>query len=231
MKYSNIKEAIFLRRPNRFIAFCEIDGKEEKVHVKNTGRCKELLIPGVKVYLEHSDNPNRKTAYSLIAVRKGDRLINMDSQIPNKVVYEALASGALVLPGLEGRDIRVQPEKTYKNSRFDAYVETEKDKAFIEVKGVTLEEDGIVRFPDAPTERGVKHIYELIDAAANGFKAYIIFIIQMKDVKYFTPNVITHEAFGVALKEAVSKGVQVLAYDCTVESDFIILDSPVQVRL
>lgn len=231
MKYSNIKEAIFLRRPNRFIAFCEIDGKEEKVHVKNTGRCKELLIPGVKVYLEHSDNPNRKTAYSLIAVRKGDRLINMDSQIPNKVVYEALGSGSLLLPGLEGRDIRVQPEKTYKNSRFDAYVETEKDKAFIEVKGVTLEEDGIVRFPDAPTERGVKHIYELIDAAKNGFKAYIIFIIQMKDVKYFTPNVITHEAFAVALKEAVSKGVQVLAYDCTVEPDCIILDSPVQVKL
>lgn len=231
MKYSNIKEAIFLRRPNRFIAFCEIDGKEEKVHVKNTGRCKELLIPGVKVYLEHSDNPNRKTAYSLIAVRKGDRLINMDSQIPNKVVYEAIGSGMLVLPGLEGRDIRVQPEKTYKNSRFDAYVETEKDKAFIEVKGVTLEEDGIVRFPDAPTERGVKHIHELIDAASNGFKAYIIFIIQMKDVKYFTPNVITHEAFGIALKEAVSKGVQVLAYDCTVEPDCIILDSPVQVKL
>lgn len=231
MNYSNIKEAIFLRRPNRFIAFCEVDGKEEKVHVKNTGRCKELLIPGVTVYLEHSDNPNRKTAYSLIAVRKGERLINMDSQIPNKVVYEALHRGTLILPGLEGSNIHIQPEKTYKNSRFDAYVETEKDKAFIEVKGVTLEEDGVVRFPDAPTERGVKHIFELIDAAGNGYKAYIIFIIQMKDVKYFAPNVMTHEAFGTALKEAVKKGVQVLAYDCEVEPDRITLASPVQVKL
>lgn len=230
MKYSNCIQATFISRPNRFIAYCKIEGEEVKVHVKNTGRCKELLIPGVTVYLEHSDNPNRKTAYSLIAVQKGSRLINMDSQAPNKVVYEALQSGALSLPGLEGEITLIQPEKTYKESRFDVYIETTSECVFVEVKGVTLEEEGIVRFPDAPTERGKKHLYELMDAAQKGYKAYVVFVVQMKDVLYFTPNHITHKAFADAVTEVSRKGVQILAYDCQVTPDTLVLDCPVPVR-
>ena len=152
MKYNNSIPATFISRPNRFIAYCQIGDETVKVHVKNTGRCKELLIPGVTVYLEYDGNPKRKTAYSLIAVQKGERLINMDSQVPNKVFYEAVRLEKINLPGLSQKVLMLKPEKTYKNSRFDAYIKTETQKAFVEVKGVTLEEDGIVRFPDAPTE-------------------------------------------------------------------------------
>ncbi len=231
MKYLNCMKATFISRPNRFIAYCEIEGQEVKVHVKNTGRCKELLIPGVTVYLEHSDNPNRKTAYSLIAVQKGERLINMDSQAPNKVVYEALQNGSLCLPGLEGTITLIRPEKTYKESRFDVYLETEVERAFVEVKGVTLEEDGIVRFPDAPTERGKKHLYELMDASEKGYKAYVVFVIQMEGVLYFTPNRITHAAFADAVAEVSRKGVQILAYDCQVTPDTLVLGQPVPVKI
>ena len=168
MKYNNIVEGKFLERPYRFISYCEIDNNIEKVHVKNTGKCKELLIPKCKVYLEESDNPNRKTKYSLISVQKGNRLINMDSQVPNKVVYEALLNNKISLPGLNENIIKIKPETTYENSRFDIYIETENKRAFIEVKGVTLEEDDIVMFPDAKTERGVKHINELVKASKEG---------------------------------------------------------------
>ncbi|MHC1748547.1 MAG: DNA/RNA nuclease SfsA [Cellulosilyticaceae bacterium] len=229
--YDNILEATFISRPNRFIAHCLVEGQEVIVHVKNTGRCKELLIPGVKVYLQHHDNPKRKTNYSLIAVEKGDRLINMDSQVTNKVCYEALKDGLLVLPDLQSPLSLIKGEYTYHNSRFDVYVSTEEEEAFVEVKGVTLEEEGVVRFPDAPTERGIKHIYELIDAVKEGYKAYILFVIQMEDVKYFSPNNITHKAFGDALIEAKRQGVHILAYDSIVKPDGIELNRKVEVRL
>lgn len=231
MKYNNSIAATFISRPNRFIAYCQIGEETVKVHVKNTGRCKELLIPGVTVYLEYDGNPRRKTAYSLIAVQKGERLINMDSQVPNKVFYEAVRLEKISLPGLNQKILMLKPEKTYKNSRFDAYIETETEKAFVEVKGVTLEEDGIVRFPDAPTERGIKHIYELIEAVSEGYKAYLVFIIQMNEIKYFTPNRQTQEAFAVALELAEQKGVTLLAYDCTVQADQIEIRNPVPVIL
>ena len=202
MKYQNIVEGKFLERPNRFISYCEIDNNIEKVHVKNTGKCKELLIPKCKVYLEESDNPNRKTKYSLISVQKGNRLINMDSQVPNKVVYEALLNNKISLPGLNENIIKIKPETTYENSRFDIYIETENKRAFIEVKGVTLEEDDIVMFPDAKTERGVKHINELVKASKEGYLSYIVFVIQMSDVIYFTPNDKMHKDLGDALRIA-----------------------------
>ena len=196
----------------------KINEKIEICHVKNTGRCKELLIKGATVYLEHSDNPNRKTAYSLIAVQKGHRLINIDSQAPNKVLYEGLLNKAIVLPKFE-EIIEIRPERVYQKSRFDFYIENENKKAFIEVKGVTLEEDGVVKFPDAPTKRGLKHVYELVDSLEDGYMAYIIFVIQMNDVKYFTPNNETQKEFGHALQYAQSKGVHILAYECDVKPD------------
>lgn len=225
MKYKNIKKGIFIERPNRFIAHVEIDGATEICHVKNTGRCKELLLPGSVVYVEKSDNPNRKTGFDLISVIKGKRHINMDSQVPNKVVRDWLGKGNLF------KDVTlIKPEAKYKNSRFDFYVETKKDKIFIEVKGVTLEENNIVLFPDAPTERGVKHINELIECLQEGYKAYVIFVIQMKDVDYFTPNSVTHKEFAEALKAAHNKGVEILALDCVVEEGFIEIDKKVEVR-
>lgn len=226
MIYNNIKEGIFLERPNRFIAHVLIDGAVEVCHVKNTGRCKELLIQGVTVYLEEHDNPKRKTKYSLIAVYKGDRLINMDSQAPNQVVFDWIKNG-----GLFTEITAVKRESTYKTSRFDLYVETKDSRAFIEVKGVTLEDNGVVRFPDAPTLRGVKHIYELIECKKNGYEAYIIFVIQMSKVSYFEPNNITHKEFGEALREAQNQGVSIRAYDCNVTSDSLELKEEVQVRL
>lgn len=231
IKYNHIIEATFIDRPNRFIAHCQVEGKEVLVHVKNTGRCKELLIPGVTVYLEYHDNPKRKTNYSLIAVQKGTRLINMDSQVTNKMCYEALEQGTLVLPGMSSPLTYIRGEYTYKNSRFDAYVKADDVEAFIEVKGVTLEEEGVVRFPDAPTERGVKHIYELVDAVKEGYKAYILFVIQMEGVQYFAPNNVTHKAFGEALAYAESQGVHILAYDSKVNPDGIELNKPVKVVL
>ncbi|MDF2803338.1 MAG: sfsA, partial [Anaerocolumna sp.] len=177
MIYNNIKAGIFKARPNRFVAHIEIDGHIEICHVKNTGRCKELLLPDCIVYVEEASNTARKTKYSLIAVLKGEKIINMDSQIPNKAVHEWLLEGNLF------QDITlIKPEKVYGNSRFDFYIETSKQKIFMEVKGVTLEEDGVVRFPDAPTERGVKHMNELISCTKQGYEAYILFVIQMEDV-------------------------------------------------
>lgn len=230
MKYSNIISGIFISRPNRFIANVMIDDKLELAHVKNTGRCKELLIPGVLVYLEKHNNPNRKTKYSLIAVQKENTLINIDSQAPNKVLFEALKEG-FQLPGLKDKVTYLKPETTYKNSRFDIYLESKNEKVFIEVKGVTLENDGVVLFPDAPTERGVKHIRELISAVEEGYLGYIVFIAQVKGIKYFTPNDSTDENFGIALREASNMGVNILAYDCLVEKDELKLNSQIQVCL
>ena len=198
MKYERIERATFLERPNRFIAYARIAGKQETIHVKNTGRCAELLVPEAEIFVQESDNPERKTKWDLIGVRKGDRLINMDSQIPNKVVEEWLRAGNLFL-----EPVAVRPETTYGNSRFDFYVESGETKAFIEVKGVTLEEDGVVRFPDAPSERAVKHMEELIRAKKEGYDAYVFLVIQMKGVRYFTPNMDTQPEFGEVLKKAI----------------------------
>lgn len=227
MKYERMTQGRFISRPNRFIANVEINGVTEVCHVKNTGRCRELLIPNVTtVFVQKSDNPDRKTKFSVIGVLKGDRKINMDSQVTNKVVHEWILKGNLF-----NDVILIKPEKTYKNSRFDFYVETKTEKAFIEVKGATLEEDGIVRFPDAPTERGVKHIHELCECINDGYKAYIIFVIQMKDVLYFTPNDVTHKEFGDALRAAEKKGVKIIAVDCYVTEDSIDICDYVDVKL
>jgi sugar fermentation stimulation protein A len=216
MQYENILQGRFILRPNRFIAHIEINGEIEICHVKNTGRCKELLIPGVTVFVQESNNPNRKTKFSLIGVIKEDRIINMDSQVPNKVVHEWILKGNLFT------DITlIKPETTYNKSRFDFYIETKNKKAFIEVKGVTLEDKGIVRFPDAPTERGVKHVRELCDCIKDGYEAYIIFVIQMKDVIHFEPNTETHKEFAEVLKEAKKQGVHIIAVDCNVNENSI----------
>lgn len=226
MKYERIKVGTFVERPNRFIAYVNIAGRKETVHVKNTGRCRELLIPGATVYVQESDNPNRKTKWDLIGVKKGNRMINMDSQITNAVVKEWIEKGNLF-----ANSSLIKPETTYGQSRFDLYVEEGERKAFIEVKGVTLEEDGIVRFPDAPTERGVKHVEELCHAVSEGYEAYVIFVIQMDKVSYFTPNERTHKAFGDALRKAKKAGVHILAYDCKVNKDSISLYKEVPVIL
>ena len=209
MKYKRIHRAFFIERPNRFIAYVMYNGRKEKVHVKNTGRCAELLVPDAPVYIQESDNPARKTRWDLIAVEKGKRLINMDSQIPNKVVQEWVEQGELF-----GDISMLRPETTYGNSRFDLYVEAGERKIFIEVKGVTLEEDGVCRFPDAPSDRAVKHLEELIRAKEEGYETYVFFVIQMRNVRYFTPNTDTHPAFAQALKKAAAAGVKILAYDC-----------------
>ena len=226
MNYERIVEAVFLRRPNRFIAHVLYHGKEEVAHVKNTGRCAELLQPGAVVYLQESDNPDRKTKWDLIGVKKGEKVINMDSQIPNYAVKEWLEGGNL-FPNIT----LIRTEKTYKNSRFDLYVEYEDKKAFIEVKGVTLEQNGVVRFPDAPSERAVKHLKELEEAAKEGYETYVFFVIQMKGVRYFTPNRITHPEFADALVHAASSGVHVLAYDCNVTENSIFINEEVPVVL
>ena len=224
MKYERIETGKFIERPNRFIAYVEIAGQKETVHVKNTGRCAELLQPGATVYVQKADNPERKTQWDLIGVKKGKRMINMDSQIPNKVVEEWIRKGNLF-----PHAILIRPETTYKQSRFDLYVEEGERKIFIEVKGVTLEIDGVVKFPDAPTERGVKHIKELCEALEDGYEAYVFFVIQMKGVKYFTPNMVTHAAFGDALRNAQEQGVRILAYDCKVGKDSIEIHKEVPV--
>ena len=227
MRYERITQGSFLERPNRFLAYAKLAGKKEVIHVKNTGRCAELLKPGAIIYVQESQNPERKTKWDLIAVEKGDRIINMDSQIPNRVVQEWIEEGNLF------EDVRlVKPETTYCNSRFDLYVETgDKRKIFIEVKGVTLEENGVVRFPDAPSERAVKHLEELGHAVKEGYEAYVFFVIQMKGVRYFTPNRDTHPAFCDALKRAQAAGVHVLAYDCEVSADSIEVSEEVPVVL
>lgn len=233
MKYENIVEGKFLERPNRFIAKVEIEGSAEYAHVKNTGRCRELLIPGTTVYLEDYKGRmgTRKMRYSLIGVKKGDVLINMDSQAPNKVCEEALLSGILKLPEM-GALTCVKREKTFGDSRFDFFLEDEAGQSgWLEVKGVTLEEEGIARFPDAPTARGVKHIEELIDAVQEGYKGYILFVIQMPAVKWFEPNDKTHKAFGDALRRAKKEGVHVLAATCSVNTNTLNLHDLIEIKL
>lgn len=241
MKYKKMKEGIFLSRPNRFIANVIVDGEIQTVHVKNTGRCKELLMEGVRVYLEdHGEGPTtRKTRYSLAALDKKDstfeagiQLVNIDSYAPNRVVGEALSAGTLVLPGLSYPLQLVKAETTYGDSRFDFYLEDQEGrKAYAEVKGVTLAVEGIARFPDAPTERGLKHLEELCRARADDFLSYAIFVIQMKGVHAFEPNDATHPAFGEALRKAQKQGVEILAFDCMVKPDQLVLDAPISVRL
>lgn len=226
MQYENMYPGIFIDRPNRFIAHIEIDGKREICHVKNTGRCRELLIPGAQVWVQKADSPSRKTKYDLIGVKKGEMLVNMDSQIPNRVVEEWIRGGGF------GAGVNlVRREVKFGNSRFDLYVEQENSKMFIEVKGVTLEERRIASFPDAPTERGVKHLMELCECVKAGYEAYVIFVIQMKGVCLMTPNWKTHAAFGEVLQLAAESGVHILAYDCVVRPDSIVLDQPVPVLL
>lgn len=226
MKYTNTIKAEFLDRPNRFIAHVKVEDQVETVHVKNTGRCEELLVPGAEVVLEISDNPARKTRCDLICVNKNGQWINMDSQIPNKAAAQWLREG-----GYFPEDVTVYTEKKYGNSRFDLYVESPERKAFIEVKGVTLEEDNIVRFPDAPTQRGVKHVEELIRCMRDGYEAYLLFVIQMKDVKLFQPNWKTHPEFGEALCRAAAAGVKLLAYDCEVTEDTMEIRDAVPIDL
>ena len=225
MNYPNMVPGIFLARPNRFIAHVEIDGNKETVHVKNTGRCRELLPAGAQVWCQESDNPNRKTKFDLITVRKGDRLINMDSQAPNIAAGEWLRSGGL------GEIDNLKAEAFHGDSRFDFSFIKDGRQCFLEVKGVTLENDGVCAFPDAPTERGVKHLRGLTRLAQEGYGAYVLFVIQMSDVKYLHPNDITDPAFGTALREAAASGVQVLAMDCAVTENTMDLRLPILVKL
>lgn len=230
MQYKKVVKGIFKRRPNRFIAKVLVDGIEETVHVKNTGRCKELLVENAAVYLCISENPSRKTKYDLIAVEKqtdnGVFLINMDSQAPNDMVAEWLEKS-----GLFSANAIFKREVYFGKSRFDFYVEDNGKKAFIEVKGVTLENNGIALFPDAPTERGVKHVNELCACVEQGYSAFIIFVIQMCGVKLFKPNDATHKAFGDALRNAEKSGVRVLAYDSFVEHGSLYINNSVKIEL
>lgn len=225
MHYDRMVPAVFLSRPNRFIAHVEIQGKEETVHVKNTGRCRELLRPGTQVWCQESTNPSRKTRFDLITVRKGDRLINMDSQAPNIAAGEWLRAGGL------GEIRNLKAESFHGDSRFDFSFEKDGKLCFLEVKGVTLENDGVCAFPDAPTERGVKHLKGLTRLVREGYGAYVLFVIQMPDVKYLHPNDATDPAFGAALREAALNGVQVLAMDCAVTEDIMEIRLPVLVKL
>ena len=225
MYYENMVPGIFRARPNRFIAHVEIEGVQEVCHVKNTGRCKELLQPGVKVWCQRAANPERKTRFDLIAVQKGDRRINMDSQAPNIVVKEWLESGGL------GEIANLRPETFHGDSRFDFAFQKDGRQCFMEVKGVTLEHDGICAFPDAPTERGVKHLQGLTEAVQEGYGAYVLFVIQMEKVKYLHPNDDTHPAFGDALRQAAKAGVKVIAMDCSINGDTLTLGNPVPVKL
>lgn len=225
MHYPNMVPGVFLARPNRFIAHVEIDGQTEVCHVKNTGRCRELLPVGAKVWCQKAENPNRKTGYDLITVQKGHRLINMDSQAPNKAAHQWLAQGGL------GPLTDLRAEVTRGNSRFDFAFTKEGRPCYLEVKGVTLEHDGICAFPDAPTDRGTRHLRELADLAAQGYGAYVLFVIQMEDVKYLHPNDATDPAFGEALRQARDAGVQILAVSCHVSSDTMTVADPVPVHL
>lgn len=225
MRYQRIREGIFRERPNRFVAMVELEGVVERCHVKNTGRCRELLVPGARVFLEESENPSRATRYDLVAVYKGDRLINMDSQAPNRAAGEWLAAGGLgFIPQV------LRPEVRFENSRFDFYWEKDGQRGFVEVKGVTLEQDGVVLFPDAPTLRGVKHLEELIRCVDLGYEAAVLFVVQMEGVRYFTPNRTTHPEFARALAEAAAQGVRVLAVDCHVTPKEMTLRQAVAVK-
>lgn len=226
MVYERMYEARFVSRPNRFIANVLLDGQPVVCHVKNTGRCKELLVPGATVYIQKAATPGRKTPYDLIAVCKGERLINMDSQAPNAVLGEWLRAG-----GLLPQPTLVKGEATRGASRLDFYVESPTCRAWIEVKGVTLEEEGHARFPDAPTQRGIKHLEELEACVRDGFEAYAVFVVQMEGVVDFAPNWQTHPAFGDALVHAAQNGVQILALDCTVTPETLHIRSRVPVVL
>ena len=223
MTYSTVRTGVFRARPNRFIAIVEVDGTDTVCHVKNTGRCKELLVPGCTVVLEQATNPDRKTPYDVIAVYKGDRLINMDSQAPNAVAADYLAN--------RFPDATIRREVTYGESRFDFYVQNGEEQWFIEVKGCTLERENIGYFPDAPTERGVKHLRHLIRATEEGYKAAVLFVIQMEGIAAIRPNDATHPAFGDALRDAAKAGVEVWATDCTVTPDSLTHRHPVPVEL
>lgn len=225
MRYENMVEGIFQTRPNRFIAHVEINGQVEVCHVKNTGRCKELLVPGCKVWCQFSDNPTRKTKYDLIAVQKGHRLINMDSQAPNAAAKEWLLGGGL------GEIENLRPETFHGESRFDFSFTKDGKPCLLEVKGVTLENDGVCAFPDAPTQRGARHLQHLTQATQEGYGCYVLFVIQMPDVEYLHPNDVTDPAFGKALREAEEAGVQVLAMDCSVTEDSMVIGKPVPVYL
>ena len=225
MTYTNMIPGIFLSRPNRFIAQVQIGGQTETVHVKNTGRCRELLPAGAQVWCQKSDNPSRKTKFDLITVRKGDRLINMDSQAPNTAAREWLLSGGL------GEIEALKAETFHGDSRYDFSFTRDGRQCFLEVKGVTLENDGICAFPDAPTERGAKHLRGLTEAARDGFGAYVLFVIQMADVAYLHPNDTTDPAFGDALRDAAAAGVNILAMDCAVTVDSMVIRKNVPVKL
>lgn len=225
MRYANMVPGIFRKRPNRFIAHVEINGQEQVVHVKNTGRCRELLVPGAAVWCQRSDNPARKTRYDLIAVEKGGRLINMDSQAPNTAAREWLEAGGL------GKIENLRPETVHGDSRFDFSFTLEGKPCFLEVKGVTLEDDGVCAFPDAPTERGAKHLRGLAEAVRQGYGAYVLFVIQMADVKYLHPNDRTDPDFGTALREAAAQGVHIVAAECRVSEDTMEISGSVPVHL
>ena len=225
MHYPNMVPGVFHTRPNRFIAHIEIDGQREICHVKNTGRCRELLVPGAQVWCQRASNPNRKTKYDLIAVQKGNRLINMDSQAPNTAAGEWLAAGGL------GPIENLRPETFHGDSRFDFSFTKDGIPCFLEVKGCTLENDGVCAFPDAPTQRGAKHIRGLMGAVKEGYECYVLIVIQMSDVKYFHPNDATDPDFGQALREAAQAGVHVLAIDCAVTPETMELRCPVLVKL
>ena len=225
MRYGKMVEGIFLARPNRFIAHVEIDGKVEICHVKNTGRCRELLPAGARVWCLDAQNPNRKTRYDLITVQKGERLINMDSQAPNGAAKEWLLAGGL------GKIENLKPESKWGESRFDFSFLKDGRQCFLEVKGVTLEHDGVCAFPDAPTERGAKHLRELAKLAESGFGAYVLFVIQMEGVKYLHPNDLTDKPFGEALRKAQSTGVEIMAYDCKITEDTMEIYKKVEVKL
>ncbi len=226
MIYENIKPAVFLDRPNRFIANIEIKGRQEVCHVKNTGRCRELLTPRADIFVQECGSDRRKTKYDLISVRKGERLVNIDSSAPNKVFAEWVNGGGL----FEKVDL-LKPEHRFGGSRFDFYIEADGRRAFLEVKGVTLEEDGIARFPDAPTERGVRHLNELAACVEAGYDAYMVFVVQMKGIRHVEPNRATHPAFAEALKSAWQAGVHILALDCDVTEDSIFASERVDVRV
>jgi len=226
MKYENISPAVFLRRPNRFIAHILHEGQEKICHVKNTGRCRELFVPGTDILVQRAANPGRKTEFDLISVYKGDRLINMDAVAPNTVFGEFLKQGGLgAVPEL------IKPEFRHGDSRFDFYFELNGRKAFAEVKGVTLEQDNIARFPDAPTERGIKHLKGLISCVKEGFDAYAVFVVQMKGIEYFEPNWATHSEFGLVLKKAEESGVKILVYDCEVGTDSLDISASLTYKL
>ena len=226
IRYEKMKQGVFLARPNRFVAHVRLDGREEVCHVKNTGRCRELLLPGAEVWCQHHDDPGRKTAWSLITVRKGERLVNLDSQVPNQLALDYVKQG-----GLGFAPQMVKPEQTYGNSRFDLYYEVGERRGFVEVKGVTLEDGGVARFPDAPTQRGRKHLLELQAAVEAGFDAWVLFVIQMADIRRFEPNWPRDPAFAKTLCQAAEHGVRVRAVECAVTADSLEITKEVPVFL